>query len=77
MSFPHGSMVKYLLANTGDTGDMGMMPVSGGRGGGGNDNLLQYSCLENHMDRGAWQATVHSIRKLDMTEATYYTHTKL
>ena len=59
MSFPHGSMVKYLLANTGDTGDMGMMPVSGGRGGGGNDNLLQYSCRENHMDRRAWWATVH------------------
>ena len=54
MSFPHGSMVKYLLANTGDTGDMGMMPVSGG----GNDNLLQYSCLENHMDRRAWWASV-------------------
>ena len=53
MSFPHGSMVKYLLAKAGDTGDMGMMPVSGERGGGGNDNPLQYSCLKNHMDRGA------------------------
>ena len=37
--------------------------------GGGNGNPLQYSCLENPMDRGAWRATVHRVTELDMTEA--------
>ena len=37
----------------------------------GNGNLLQYSCLENSMDRGAWQATVHGVAELDMTEHIY------
>ena len=41
--------------------------------GEGNGNLLQYSCLENAMDRGAWQATVHRVAKeLDTTEATQH-----
>ena len=38
--------------------------------GGGHGNPLQYSCLENPMDRGAWQATVHGVAELDMTETT-------
>ena len=38
--------------------------------GGGNDNPLQFSCLENPKDRGAWKATVHGVAKSDMTEAT-------
>jgi len=52
-------VVKNSPANAGDTGDMGLIPRSGRSPGGGNDNPLQYSCLENSMDRGAWWATVH------------------
>ena len=46
-------MVKNLPANTGDIRDMGSIPESGRSPGGGHDNSLQYSCLENPMDRGA------------------------
>ena len=52
-------MVKNSPANAGDTGDKGSIPRSGRSPGGGNDNPLQYSCLENSMDRGAWWAVVH------------------
>ena len=61
--FPGGSVVKSPPANVGDTGDVGSIPGSGRSPGGGNGNLLQYSCLENSMDRGAWQATVHGVTK--------------
>ena len=44
-------------------GDMGSIPGSGRSPGEGNDNPLQYSCLENPLDRGAWQATVHGVAK--------------
>ena len=44
-------------------GDPGLIPGSGRSFGEGNDNLLQYSCLESPMDRGAWQATVHGVAK--------------
>ena len=61
-------MVKNLPSNAGDTGDMDSIPGSGRSPGEGNDNPLQYSCLGNPMDRGAWQATVHGITKeSDMT----------
>ena len=66
--FPSGSVVKNSPANAGDTGDAGLMqeiPGSGGSSGEGNDNSLQYSCLENSMDRGTWQATVHGVAKSD------------
>ena len=53
--FPGGSAVKNLPANAGDTGDVGSIHGSRRSSGGGNDNPLQYSCLENPMDRGAWQ----------------------
>ena len=43
--------------------------------GGGHGNPLQYSCLENPMDRGAWQATVHGISELDTTEVTEHSTT--
>ena len=46
-------------------GDLGLIPGSGRSPGGGNVNLLQYSCLENYMDRGVWQATVHGVTKSD------------
>ena len=61
--FPGGSVVKDLPASAGDTGDMGLIPGSGGSPGGGNGNPLEYSCLENSMDRGAWQVTVHGVTK--------------
>ena len=51
-------VIKNLCANTGDTRDMGLIPGWGGFPGGGNGNSFQYSCLENAMDRGAWQAAV-------------------
>ena len=63
MGFPGGSMVKNLPANAGDTGDVGSIAGSGRSPGGGNGNPLQYSCLENPVDRGAWRATVHSVTK--------------
>ena len=54
---------KNLLANTGDPGDPGSIPGLGRSPGVGNGNLLQYSCLENSMDRGVWQAAVHGAAK--------------
>ena len=51
-------MVKNPPANAGDTGGAGLIPGMGRCPGGGNDNPLQYPCLENPMDRGACQATV-------------------
>ena len=60
-------MVKNLPANAGDTGDASLIPGSGGSPGGGNGTPLQYSCLENSMDRGAWQVTVHKTAEWDMT----------
>ena len=61
--FPGGSVVKNLPANAGDTRDPGLIAGVGRALGVGNDNLLQYSCLENPMDRGAWPATVHGVTK--------------
>ena len=54
-----GAVVKNLPA--GDTGEVGLIAGSGRCPGGGHGNLLQYSCLKNPMDRGAWQATVHGV----------------
>ena len=56
-------MVKNLLANAGDARDAGSIPDWGRSPGVGNRNPLQYSCLENSMDRRAWQATVHGVTK--------------
>ena len=56
-------MVKDLPDNAGDVRDMGSIPGSGRSLGGGHGNQLQYSCLENPMDRGAWWATVHRVAK--------------
>ena len=61
--FPAGSVVKILLANAGNVRDAGSITGSGRSPGGGHSNPLQYSCLENHMDRGAWWATVHGVIK--------------
>ena len=54
--FPGGSVVKNSPANAGDTRDVGLIPGLGKSPREGNGNLLQYSCLENRTDRGAWQA---------------------
>ena len=60
ISFPGGSDGKESACNTGDPC---LIPGSGRSSGEGNGNPLQYSCLENFMDRGAWQATVHGVTK--------------
>ena len=54
-------MVNNLLASAGDTRDVGSVSGSRRSPGEGNGNPLQYSCLENPMDRGAWQAIVHGV----------------
>ena len=56
-------MVKSLPVKEGDIRDTGVIPGSERSPGEGNGNLLQYSCLENLMDRGAWWATVHGVTK--------------
>ena len=63
-------MVKNLPANAGDERDLGSIPGSGRSPGGGNDNPLQYSCLENLMDRGACQAVVHGVARIGYKIAT-------
>ena len=54
-------VVKNPPANSGDTGDAGLIPGLGRSPEGGNGNPLQYSWLGNSMDRGAWQTTVHGV----------------
>ena len=64
-------MVKNLPTNAGDIRDSGSIPGWGRSPGGGHGNPLQYSCLENPMDRGAWRATVPGVTKSrTMTEVT-------
>ena len=63
-------MVKNPPANAGDVRDVGSIPGSGRSAGGEHSNPLQYSCLENPMDRGAWRATVPRIAESDTTEVT-------
>ena len=67
-------MVKTPPANAGDIIDASSVPRSGRSLGGGHGNPLQYSCLENPMDRGAhWWATVHRVAESDATEVTKHT----
>ena len=56
-------MVKNLPASAGDAEDMGLISGSGRPSGVGNGNPLQYSCLDNSMNRGAWRAIVHGVTK--------------
>ena len=66
VGFPGGSVVKNPPVNA---GDVRSTPGSGRSPGDGNGNPLQYSCLGNPIDRGAWQVTVHGVAKeSDMTE---------
>ena len=74
MGFPGGSVVKNLPAyNKGAAGDEGLIPGVGRAPGGGQSNPLQYSCLENPMDRGAWRATVHGVAKSQTWLSMYIT----
>ena len=61
LGLPGGLVVKNLPASVGDAGDVGSIPGSGRCPGEGNGNPLQYSCLENSMDKRAWRATVHAV----------------
>ena len=63
MCFLAGSVVKNPPASAGDTRDVGSIPGLGRSSGGENGNPLQYSCLENPMDRGVWWVTVHEVAK--------------
>ena len=65
MGFPGGSDGNESAFNM---GNLGLIPWSGRYPGEGNGNPLQYSGLENPMDRGAWQATVHEVTESDTTE---------
>ena len=70
MGFPGGSDDKEFACDAGDTGSV---PGLGRSPGEGNGNTLQYSCLENSMDRGAWKATVHGVTK-SRTRLSDFTH---
>ena len=67
MGFPGGSAVKNPPANAGDAGSIPRLRRSSGEG---NGNSLQYSCLENPMDRGACQVTVHAVERAGHDSAT-------
>ncbi|CAI9159835.1 unnamed protein product [Rangifer tarandus platyrhynchus] len=62
---------KESTCYAGAAGDSGSIPGSGRPAGGGNGNPLQYSCLENPMDRGAWRATVHGVTKSQTRLSTH------
>ena len=69
-TFPEEVIVKNPPASAGDIRDAGSMPGSGRSPGEGNGNPLQYSCLENLIDRGAWWAAVRRVPESVMTEVT-------
>ena len=68
-------VLKNQPANVGDITDEGSIPASGRSPGGGHGNPLQYSCLENPMDRGAWWATVHRVARNPTWLKLLNTHT--
>ena len=67
-------MIKIPPANTGDIRDVGSIPGLGRSPGEGHGNPVQYSCLENPMDRGAWRAKVHSVAKNQTRLTLLHTH---
>ena len=64
-------VIKNLPANAGDIREAGLIPESGRSPGGGHGNPLQYSCLENLMDRGTWWATVHRVTQSQTQLSTH------
>ena len=70
LRFPGGSNGKESACNAGDTGSI---PGLGRSSAEGNGYPLQYSCLENPMDRGAWQVAVHRVAEVDTTEQLKHT----
>ena len=74
MGFPGGTVVKNSPANAGDTRDAGSTSGSERCPGERNGNPLQYSCLENAMNRGAWWATVHGVTKNQTPLNTHALH---
>ena len=77
LGFPDDSVLKNPPANAGVLGDTGLIPESGGSPRGGHGNSLQYSCLENPMDRGAWWAIVHGVIESGSTEHTHLSYPSL
>ena len=67
-------VVKNPPANAGDIRDTGSVPGLGRSPGGGHGNSLQYSCLENPFDRGAWWATVHGVAESQTSLSDQHTH---
>ena len=74
--FPADASGKESSCSAGDIKDVGLIPGSGRSPGGGHGNSLQYSCLENPMDRGAWQATILWVAKSPtrLKRLSMYTH---
>ena len=68
-------VVKNLPANAGDRGEVGSVSELGGSPGEGHGNPLQYYCLENPMDRGAWWATVHGVAQSQTRLKQFSRHT--
>ena len=75
LSFPGSSDSKASAYNAGDIRDVGLIPGLRRSPGEGKGNPLQYSCLENPMDRGAWWATVHGVAK-SWTRLSSFTYTE-
>ena len=74
MGFLGGTVIKNSPASAGDARDLGSIPGSERFPGGGNGNPLQYSCLGNPMDRGAWWAAVHGVTE-SQTQLSMHAHT--
>ena len=72
MGSPGDSAIKNPSANAGHTGEVGSISGLGRSPGGGHGTPLQYSCLENPMDRGAWSALVHGVAESDTAEIFMY-----
>ena len=77
MGLPWWLSSKQSSCSAGDAEDAGLIPGSGRSSGGANGNKVQYSCLENSMDRGAWWATIHGVAKNKPRPSVQETETHL